>query len=256
MNKPAREWWIDSVGDTIDNQFDALVCTKDPVVDGVIHVIEYAAVEQLREQLTTIREERKKLVQMNSIVTKERDEWRYTANAINTHNDKLEAEYQTLHEWRGETECETPIEAHAEMDRLENQLALEQERGQRLVEAANKLIEHYFQEKKAVEEHGLRNVYLKLEHFVALHDAIAAYEAKEEIENVRVALADRLCGGLSNLPEKPKTKTVWQWRWLSDDGSWYLHTRLMTEDEAIEKFKGLPRAIVGEPFHVEVKDAE
>lgn len=57
----AREWWVDSVSDTTDSQFDAVVYTKDPLVHVTAHVVENVGAvryaEEMLEMLLAFRDD-------------------------------------------------------------------------------------------------------------------------------------------------------------------------------------------------------
>lgn len=68
-DKP-REFWIDHVGDTVDGEFDAIVCDKEPP-HIAIHVIEYAAFEKIKAENERLKAENSKLGGISSGISKD-----------------------------------------------------------------------------------------------------------------------------------------------------------------------------------------
>lgn len=115
-DKP-REFWIDSVGDTVDGEFDAIVCDKEPP-HIAIHVIEFAAFEKLKaenERLMRERDSYAGYAKLNDELMEERDTLKAKLAAL----DRDHAD-----DWKRIQDAERKLaEVEAEATSLKDQLA-------------------------------------------------------------------------------------------------------------------------------------
>lgn len=99
-----REFWIDPVGDTVDGEFDAIVCDKEPP-HIAIHVIEYAAYDKLLTEVISLR-----LQKDPDIVDGVKDvtiaALKNTETRVRADRDKIREEHDTLKAKLAEVEAE------------------------------------------------------------------------------------------------------------------------------------------------------